>query len=953
MAGPCDWLTQGIINLAQHEADVRQQIAQEQADGVNPAPLFTELTSLEQQKVALQAALRACLQGARAPRPPPSFVKPRWDEEGPGPTAINEPGYTKAAGAVQVLACDPVGADRVFVGAVGGGIWMARDAANASSPTWTPQTDFQSSLCISALAMSPLDPARNTLYAGFGITSHSLVPAGPLLGILKTTDGGATWNELARNVFAGNRVTRLLATGLATTAGEIVLAATLSGLFWTTDGGQDWNAVDRFAGIALCDVASEPGHPRRVYVASETGIFRIDDVARSDDAAQWADITPPQFASQNTSWIRLTVCPMPDAAGNNWVHAGAQAGLDAFEIVSSSSLGAQWSASGQPPNGARIGALLIASPLLPTVFFCADDPTASHWMVDASTGQFTLVDRAGGNATATHTDGRDMQFSADPDILFEVNDGGIYRLINPHGRPQGPPRHWEPAVGNLRITEFYSIAYDSVNHVIFGGAQDQAIPHQTTPGDIDWQINEGPSKDGTRVGVDNTSVPGASVHYFCTQKLQDFTRETFMSSTMQSASSPASLFVNGSGGLNIFQFEGIRKQGFAWVPLWRINRADPSRLVVATDALYESPDSGDHLDVLGGVTSGPDGPVPSSIAGTVTALAYGHNGNPDALYAGAAGKLLVRQSGKGSPVVATAYPGSSPMAIALFPGDWRQAYVLDDQRRVWRTGDAGDSAWAELTGNLLSLSDELNAIEVYAPNSPAGSEVIFAGGLGGVFATQQPGAGRFTFWQKYGRNFPSALVTDMHYDGTDDILVAGTLGRSAWSIRNVSLTLDKAPALRIIAKGPSSCLGGWAENTTFTFSAIIQGESFLVQPLDFRWDVHGASAASPGGPTLSVVMPTAGQEAAVTLTITDAEGYQVFGFIADYTITAAEAAFRDELCQLLRQIQTTAQVNWPIDPLGPPVSLGDAAGFKHSMRALRALTAETVKVLGHLMGEGD
>lgn len=37
----------------------------------------------------------------------PSFAKPVWSEEGPGPTAVSDPGYGKAAGAIQALACDP------------------------------------------------------------------------------------------------------------------------------------------------------------------------------------------------------------------------------------------------------------------------------------------------------------------------------------------------------------------------------------------------------------------------------------------------------------------------------------------------------------------------------------------------------------------------------------------------------------------------------------------------------------------------------------------------------------------------------------------------------------------------------------------------------------------------------------------------------------------------------
>lgn len=955
--GKCDSIRAGLEGLRNQRDNLQQALDSIVVDDWGSLQhkeiLWKEIQNLEQQITATNAALAACLKGpAPIPPAPPAFVKAMWNEEGPGPGVLNISGFSKVAGAIQALACDPINSDRVFVGTVGGGIWLSNDAASAPSPNWVPQTDFQQSLCMSAIAMSPLDPTGNTLYAGFGITSHSGIPAGPVLGILKTTDGGATWHEFARNVFQNNRITRILPTGLSTSKGEIVLAATLSGLFRSDDGGVFWTpvadtAVAQFANTVLCDVTSELGHPKRVYVASMTNVFRSDDGGDT----QWTDVTPPQFIGQNTSWIRLSVGQMPDSSGNNWIHAGAQVGLDAFAIVSSSNLGAQWQSAGQPPNGAKVGALLVASPLLPTIFFCADDPTASHWMVDASTGQWTLVDNAGGNGTATHTDGRDMQFSASADVLFEVNDGGIYRLINPHGRPKGHTRQWEEAVGNLRITEFYSIAYDSMNHIIFGAAQDNSIPHQTTPGEIDWELNEGPENaDGTRVGADNLSFLGLSVHVHSSQHLNSFTRETFVSAITPVVTSSPTLLVNNAGGLDIRQFEGVRKKSIPFVPSWFLSRADPGRILFGTDCLYESRDSGNTLEVLGGVTPGPAGPVPTNLVGTVTACAYGHKGNPDIIYVGAGGNLFVRQSGTSLPTMANAYPGSTPTAIVLAPSDWRLAYVLDDQHRVWRTQDAGASLWGEITGNLKDLTDGLNTIELYTPSLPSSAEVIFVGGLGGVFATRNPGTGRFAFWQKYGQNFPNTLVTDLHYDVTDDILVAGTLGRSAWSVRNVWRTILNAPSLRILGKGPSSCFGGWVENSNFVFSADIQGLAFLAKPLSFQWSVQGIGTTPPlTGSQLVVVMPAAGNHVAVKLTVTDAEGYKLFAYLEDDTITTSEAQFREKLCQILHEIQTIAQINWPIDPLGPPIRLGDPVAVRHSMEQLRRLTVDMTKVLGQLL----
>ena len=50
-------------------------------------------------------------------------------------------------------------------------------------------------------------------------------------------------------------------------------------------------------------------------------------------------------------------------------------------------------------------------------------------------------------------------------------------------------------MGNLRIAEFHSLAYDSANHIIFGATQDNSIPQQTTPGSKSWDTNEAPWGD--------------------------------------------------------------------------------------------------------------------------------------------------------------------------------------------------------------------------------------------------------------------------------------------------------------------------------------------------------------------------------------------------------------------------------------------------------------------------
>jgi hypothetical protein len=99
--------------------------------------------------------------------------------------------------------------------------------------------------------------------------------------------------------------------------------------------------------------------------------------------------------------------------------------------------------------------------------------------------------------------------------------------------------------------------------------------------------------------------------------------------------------------------------------------------------------------------------------------------------------------------------------------------------RVWGSFDEGAS-WIELTANLPTLSNSIRTIEFVRPaqGKPA---VLLAGGLGGVFQLRHPQTPGGQ-WKPVTRQLPHGLVLDLHYDANDDVLVAGFLGRGAWTL---------------------------------------------------------------------------------------------------------------------------------------------------------------------------
>jgi len=112
--------------------------------------------------------------------------------------------------------------------------------------------------------------------------------------------------------------------------------------------------------------------------------------------------------------------------------------------------------------------------------------------------------------------------------IIEVDDGGINRLSS----PRTLTRRWSSLDGNLRIAEFYSVAWDgkdAKNGRIFGGAQDVGVSIQATQDNRTWDTALGPASpvqgDGGIVQYDNVNDI-LYYSYYSSQRLANFTRQT-------------------------------------------------------------------------------------------------------------------------------------------------------------------------------------------------------------------------------------------------------------------------------------------------------------------------------------------------------------------------------------------------------------------------------------------
>ncbi|MEM7350780.1 MAG: RTX toxin, partial [Acidobacteriota bacterium] len=679
-----------------------------------------------------------------------------WRPEGPAPNTLGQTENVvpddEVSGAVNAVVTHPTNADILWIGAVNGGIWRT-DNATATSPTWVRQTDLQRSLSIGALALDPSDATHNTLIAGVGIfSSLGFDKGGDRSGLLRTTNGGATWTSIGADLITSN------ITGVVVDDNVIVASADFSnpnifsqvGLFRSTDFGATFTQISGAAGTGLdaaqvLDLAQDPINRNRLFVSTRfsqaaggDGIFRSLDFGLTWERVSngaidgFLNANPVEIGRVEISVGRFgevyVVVPINGVAvglfrsangGSNWVrmdtprvHEGGQGGIhmsiaadptDASIVY----IGGDRQDLTQFPNA--IGAFDFSGLLVR-----CDAQVAPGFQCVHLTHSRDLGPAGGGtlSSSAPHADSRELTFDAAGNLI-DGNDGGVYKRTF----PRSDTGDWFSIIGNLASAELHDIAYDSNSNTIIGGAQDTGTPAQPSSGASRWFSVA--TADGGDVAVDDTSTPGIAVRYSSFQNLGAFRRQTRNAANELLSEEFASLQVV-SGPSLIVTFSQP----------YELNLVDPDRMLIhAFAAAYESFDRGDTLTAIS-----VDAIFDNNRIGA-DPLAYGARNNPDIVYlSGTPDRIFVRTGPPGSAVVqSTSYPGTGSgrfiIDIALDPADGNDAFVVDDER-VFRTVNAGAS-WSDITGNLRTLDPGRLRSNVFIENSLG--DAIAVGTDRGVF----------------------------------------------------------------------------------------------------------------------------------------------------------------------------------------------------------------------------
>lgn len=366
-----------------------------------------------------------------------------WTFKGPHVVPTGPSGA--GAGRLNCIAFHPSDPNTIWVGAACGGLWKSTDGGS----TWTSNTDLLPSLSISDIAINPFNPQEMYLATGdkYGIYFMWQTWGHYSAGVLKSTDGGATWNPtgLTYAMSNGALIHRLI---INPTNPNILLAATKTGVFRTSDGGANWTNVRTGK---FFDIEFNPGNANIVYAGDSLLLYRS-----TDGGSTWTSTGLPSNGRMSisvTSGFPNTVYVYTQSA----LFYSGDAGLNFSYRVS--------------PYGAcsAYGYYDMVIAVSPTD---EDVLVAGGLKIVLSTdggNNWSLISddmgTPGGNMV--HADQHALEFlPGSSTAIFSGNDGGFYKTTN-----QGA--NWTDLSHGLDIKQYYRMASSFLTPTLmFAGSQD-------------------------------------------------------------------------------------------------------------------------------------------------------------------------------------------------------------------------------------------------------------------------------------------------------------------------------------------------------------------------------------------------------------------------------------------------------------------------------------------------
>jgi len=658
-------------------------------------------------KTNFEAYLRANKIDARS-------VAGNWTSMGP----TNTTGGYAGLGRINCVAFHPSNSSIIWVGAASGGLWKSTNGGNS----WTTNTDQLSVLGISSIIIHPTDPNIMYIATGDGNASDTYS-----IGVLKSTDGGVTWNTTGLNwtVNQGRVIRRMVMDPDDVNA---LLIASNAGLYRTTNAGSTWTQISN---ANFYDVRPNPDAASNTfYAATSTTIRKSTDnganfttVATITGAGRIALAVTPA----NANYVYALVSRGSDS-GFLGLHKSTNAGTSFIEVSNSPNL-LGWSQTGNDTGGQGWYDLCIAAdPVNPEIVYTGGVNTWKSINGGANWTLNTMWYNIGGGIATVHADKHCMEWQNNT-TLWQGNDGGIYVTTN-------GGTSWTDKSNSLVISQMYRLGVSQADAKVITGLQDNGTKLRGTTGL--WVDEIGGDGMECAIHPSTPSTMYGSLYY------GEFQRST-------------------NSGSNWTGISPTQNPSGAWVTPFQIDPNTPSTIYTAYSDIYKSTNQGTNWTTIG-TGLGTD---PFDMLNVAPS-------NSNIIYAARSGSTtFYKTTNGGTNWESLTFPAGSIRMLAIHPTDpntlWAVRGGYTNGSKVFKSINGGTS-WTNISGNL--------------PNLPANCIVYENGSADGIYVGMDVGVyyrdNDLTNWQLFNTGIPNVVISELEIKYNTSELIASTYGRGLW-----------------------------------------------------------------------------------------------------------------------------------------------------------------------------
>ncbi|MBI3511683.1 MAG: T9SS type A sorting domain-containing protein [Bacteroidetes bacterium] len=368
-----------------------------------------------------------------------------------GPNVI--PGNGGGAGRINCIAFDPANSNIIWIGAACGGLWKSTDGG----VTWFSNTDLLPALSISDIVIDPSNPQTMYIATGdkYGIYYQYEVWGHYSAGVLKSTDGGLSWNTTGLN-YALMNLTLIQRLIIDPSNASILYAATNQGIFKTTDAAVTWSSI---RSGKFYDMEMKPGTSGTLYAGDSTGV-----IVSTNSGGTW------NYVPTVTSTGRTSIAVTP--ANVNVVYVWSEGGGFYYSNNSATSFIVRTDPSSSCTPYGYYDMVLEVSPTNENILATGGLSVAKT--TNGGVAWTTTSDYNWPNTNYVHADNHALKFlPGSATNFFSCNDGGIFKTTD-----QG--NTWSDLSGGIAIKQYYRIGGSALTpSLIYGGAQDNGTDQVT------------------------------------------------------------------------------------------------------------------------------------------------------------------------------------------------------------------------------------------------------------------------------------------------------------------------------------------------------------------------------------------------------------------------------------------------------------------------------------------